>query len=102
MYSVVCTVCKGGQTSNPSCPLSFTVASAKGVTIADFRPNVGGFYFASDILGNNGRTGNVAALTFFIDPELAAVAEVPEPVPFILVGTALLGLGLRQRFAAPG
>jgi hypothetical protein len=95
LHSVKCTACQGGNASNPSGPLSFTVTSTGGVTIASFIANDGGFYFASDIVGNNGNTGNVAARTAGI------TSTVPEPMTFGFVGAGLIGLGLiRRRFSA--
>lgn len=94
--SVICTVCQGGKSSNPAGPLSFEVSStgAGGVTLADFIANTGGYYFASDIVGNNGKTGNVATRSFaFLSPP---PPSVPEPVSIGLVGVGLLALLLLQ------
>jgi hypothetical protein len=94
LESITCTACQGGQADNPTGPLSFTVTSLNGVSISSFIPNAGGFSFASDIVGNNGKTGNVAALT-------AASSAVPEPMSLSFVGAGLLALGvLRRRFSA--
>ena len=90
LESVDCSSCQGGKTSNPVGPLTFTVTSAGGVTIADFIGNSGGYIFASDIFGNNGNTGNVAAL---------AGTTTPEPLSLSLVGAGLVGLSLLRRRA---
>jgi PEP-CTERM motif len=98
LYSITCIVCKGGNLTNPSGPLSFTVSSAEGVSIADFLPNDRGYYFASDIRGNNGNTGNVATkILFFTSDVGSAAAEVPEPAALILIGGGLIGLSIMHR-----
>jgi hypothetical protein len=91
LESVTCTACNGGNVGNPPGPLSFTVTSAGGVTIADFVANSGGYFFAADIMGANGNTGNVAALGG------GSVQAIPEPLSLSLVGAGLLGLGLLRR-----
>jgi hypothetical protein len=95
LESIICTVCQGGSSSNPAGPLSFEVTStgAAGVTLADFVANTGGYYFASDIVGTNGKTGNVATKTFAAG---SPPPSAPEPVSVVLVGVGLLALRLLQ------
>src|SRR5258706_2394985 len=50
---------KGGSAPLPG-PLSFTVGTLGALSPHDFIGNAGGFYFASDIIGPSGATGNVA------------------------------------------
>ncbi len=87
LKSIECNVCQGGNAGNPVGPLSFTVSSTGGVTIADFTVNAGGYYFATDIVGNNGNTGNVGARGSGI------IQSTPEPATLALTGLGLLGLG---------
>ena len=102
LYSVTCWICQGGKLINPS-ELAFTVTSPGGITVQDFIANDRGYSFASDIRGSNGNTGNVAVIRNSVllpgpDPEaLVTESFVPEPVTVVLVGAALLGLGVLRR-----
>jgi len=87
LLSIACSTCQGGQIGNPAGPLSFTAGSATGVTVNDFIANAGGYYFASAIVGNNGKSGNVASLG--ADPSV-----VPEPRTVILTLSGLLLAGV--------
>jgi hypothetical protein len=93
MYSVTCTTCQGGN--GPAGPLTFTVAN---VLTSQFIANSNGYYFASDIVGLNGNTGNVGATTGV--PTQTSVA--PEPASLMLFGTGVTALGglIRRRMKA--
>jgi hypothetical protein len=100
-YEIACTgSCSSGAShGGEGTSLSFTVtATTGGLSLNDFVANSSGFYFASDIIGPSGNTGEVAgnqapALT-------SAVTSVTTPEPASLaimaVGLAALG-GLRRR-----
>ncbi len=91
-YSVTCSGCGNGASSPLPGPLSFTVTNGTGVNVSDFVGNgdpkspSSDYFFASDILGNNGKTGNVAALGSTPTPP-----AVPEPSTLFLFGTGLVG-----------
>ena len=51
--------------------------------------NAGGFFFASDIIGPSGLTGNVAAIGSTV---VSPVAVVPEPGSLLVLGSGLLGI----------
>ncbi|MDZ4801298.1 MAG: PEP-CTERM sorting domain-containing protein [Bryobacteraceae bacterium] len=90
-YSVSCTTCQGGSASNPAGPLSFRVSSTSGLLLSDFIANSKGFYFASDIVGNNGNTGNVGSQAG------SYYAPTPEPATLCMTGAAAVLLALLRR-----
>ncbi len=95
-YSIHCAGCGNGGSSPLPGPLEFTVATAAlgALSPSDFIANAGGFFFASDIIGPTGRTGNVAAIGF---TPISPSAVVPEPGSLLLLGSGLLGLGVWGR-----
>jgi hypothetical protein len=95
LESVTCTACVGGQPDNPVGPLSFTVGSPTGVTTASFLVNTNGYYFSSDIVGNNGNTGNVAAM----GPDPGPSTPEPGSILLAMSGFAFIGAGLIRKKA---
>lgn len=94
-YSVTCDynggACHGGQQTNSTGPLSFTVTDAAGVSVSSFIANPRGYFFASDLADVS--TGNVATLG------ATPVSATPEPASLSLLGTGALALAaaLRRR-----
>lgn len=101
-YAVDCTGC-GKGTSRPTSggPLSFDITDVSGISPASFVVNDKSYYFAADIMGTTGNTGDVAApaltSTTTTTPTGTPTATVPEPATFAVLGAGLLALGLLRR-----
>ncbi len=78
-------------------PLKFSVTALAGATlsIANFIANSAGYLFSSDIIGNNGNTGNVGAKVS--SQTGGGGTAVPEPMSMLLLGPAVFGLAALRR-----
>jgi hypothetical protein len=79
---------------------SFDMTDAAGLTYNDIVANSDLIYFASDIIGANGKTGNIGANSFTIPTVTGSGSSAPEPSTWamMLAGFASLGYaGYRGR-----
>ncbi len=81
----------GGDTIGDQ--MIFTTTDGSTLSLLDFVPNSSGFYFAADVIGPSGNTGEVAVS----GPGTSTQTTVPEPSAITIFGSALLGLGLLRR-----
>jgi hypothetical protein len=71
--------------------LIFTTADGSPLNISDFVANSEGYFFAADVLGPSGNTGEVAANGA---PTITnGSSNVPEPTSIALLGSSLMALG---------
>lgn len=92
-YSIDCTGCGDGTSPPPSSgPLNFDITVASGITPSSFIKNDDGLFFATDIGGTNGNTGDVGAPTGVTPPP-----PVPEPTTLMILGAGLVALGVARR-----
>jgi hypothetical protein len=102
-YEIACTQnCPNGSNNGGAGPyLSFLVTANSGaLSINDFIANANGFYFASDILGPGGVTGEVAANqapTITTGGGTGVNGNVPEPASLTIMGAGLAMLGAVRR-----
>ncbi|HTJ63783.1 MAG TPA: PEP-CTERM sorting domain-containing protein [Alphaproteobacteria bacterium] len=70
--------------------LIFTTSDGSSLSISDFVANSKGYFFAADVIGPSGNTGEVAANGA---PIITNGSDVPEPTSIALLGSSLIALG---------
>jgi hypothetical protein len=70
----------------------FVASNVSGLSLSDFVTNSSGFYFAADIIGPSGNTGEVA-----VKNAPSIVVSAPEPASIFRFGAGLLALGAAAR-----
>lgn len=78
--------------------LIFTTSDGSPLNISDFVANSQGYFFAADVIGPSGRTGEVAANG---SPTITGGSNVPEPASLALLGSSLMALGAARFLRRP-